>query len=241
MKSLACSLLTAALSLTLATPALASPFGHVLPAMAQQPGPTAQPVAQPQPYPQPQPQPVAQPQPYPQPQPQPVAQPQPYPQPQPQPYYAPQPYPPQPAPYAPPPPTRRRALMVGGWSLLAGSYLFTALIGAVVSDTKQWACPEQERCNRIGTYMLIPVAGPFIAIGPSESAVGSFFLGFAGIAQTAGLIMGIAGTAQFVADGRRQQQMALNADGFRLSKRLRINAAPTARYDGGMLRFNYRF
>jgi protein-disulfide isomerase len=53
--------------------------------------------------------------------------------------------------------------------------------------------------------------------------------------------MGIAGTAQFVADGRRQQQMALNADGFRLSKRLRFNAAPTARYDGGMLRFNYRF
>jgi hypothetical protein len=179
---------------------------------------------------------VVQPQPYPQP----VAQPQPYPpQPQPQPYYAPPQ--PQPAPYVAPPPSRRKGMMVGGWSLFAGSYLFTALIGAAVSDSKRWACSDQERCNRIGTYMLIPVAGPFIAIGPSQSAVGSFFLGFSGLAQTAGLIMGIAGTAQFVADGRRQQMAALNADGFRLSRRLRINASPTSRYDGGMLGLNYRF
>jgi len=209
MASRSYSVLAAALSLTIATPALASPIGHVLPVMAQETAP----VAQPQPYPQP------------------VAQPQPY-------YAPPQP---QPAPYTAPQPSRRRGLMIGGWTLFAGSYLFTALIGAAVSDSKRWACAEQERCNRIGTYMLIPVAGPFIAIGPSESAVGSFFLGLTGIAQTAGLIMGIAGTAQYVADGRRQQMAALNADGFRLSRRLRINATPTSRYDGGLLGLHYRF
>lgn len=221
--------LAALVSFTIATPVLASPIAHGLPAMAQETAPAPAPgpiVAQPVPAPGP----VAQPQPYP-------PQPQPYygPQPAPQPYYA-----TEPAPVYAGPKKRRKGMMVGGWVMLGGSYLFTALTGAIIADGKG-VCSEPERCNRVGTYMLIPVAGPFIAIGPSNTAVGSFFLGFAGLTQVAGLVMGIAGTAMYVADGRAQEMAFMNRDGLRLTRRLRLNASPSARYDGGMLGLNYRF
>ncbi len=224
------SVLAAFVAFTIATPVLASPIAHGLPAMAQETAPAPGPVVA-QPMPAPVAQPVAQPQPYP-------PQPQPYygPQPAPQPYYATEAAPP---PYAGPK-KRRKGMMVGGWVMLGGSYLFTALTGAIIADGKG-VCSEPERCNRVGTYMLIPVAGPFIAIGPSNTAVGSFFLGFAGLTQVAGLIMGIAGTAMYVADGRAQEMAFMNRDGLRLTRRLRLNASPSARYDGGMLGLNYRF
>lgn len=225
------SVLAAFIAFTVATPVLASPIAHGLPAMAQETAPAPGPVVA-QPMPAPVAQPVAQPQPYP-----PQPQPQPYygPQPAPQPYYA-----TEPAPAYAGPKKRRKGMMVGGWVMLGGSYLFTALTGAIIADGKG-VCSEPERCNRVGTYMLIPVAGPFIAIGPSNTAVGSFFLGFAGLTQVAGLIMGIAGTAMYVADGRAQEMAFMNRDGLRLTRRLRLNASPSARYDGGMLGLNYRF
>ena len=133
----------------------------------------------------------------------------------------------------------RKGLMIGGWTMLGASYLFTALVGAIISDSKT-ICEDPARCQRLGYYMMIPVAGPFIATGPSDSATGSIFLGLTGVIQTAGLIMGIVGTAQFVADGRRNQSV-MNSDGFRLTRRgLRVNASPTAR-GGAMVGLHYRF
>ncbi len=219
------SVLASALALSIAAPAAASPYGHVLRSMSQEPGPTA--VA-------PAPAPVAQPYPAP----------QPYPGPQPyataSPYPEPQPYAPGPAPMAPPPRSPRKGLMIGGWTMLGASWLFTALVGAIISDSKT-ICEDPARCQRLGYYMMIPVAGPFMAIGPSNTATGSIFLGLSGVFQTAGLIMGIAGTAQFAADRRQQQQMVLNHDGLRLTRRgLRINASPSAR-GGAMVGLSYRF
>jgi len=153
-----------------------------------------------------------------------------------------QPYPYGQQPYAepPPPPRRRRAgLMISGWVMFGVTYLGTAAIGAGLVDANGYACRDDyARCHAVGRYMLIPVAGPFIAIGPSDSALGSVSLAFAGLAQTAGLVMGIVGTAMFVADGKAQRQ-AFNADGFRLSKRLRMNAGP--RLGGATLSLNMRF
>jgi len=141
---------------------------------------------------------------------------------------------------APPPRSPRKGLMIGGWTMLGASWLFTALVGAIISDSKT-ICEDPARCQRLGYYMMIPVAGPFMAIGPSNTATGSIFLGLSGVFQTAGLIMGIAGTAQFAADRRQQQQMVLNHDGLRLTRRgLRINASPSAR-GGAMVGLSYRF
>ncbi len=218
-------------SFGLSTPAFANPVARGLPAQALQPADVAVEVetgpapAEPQPAP---PQPYAQP--YAGPAPQPY-----YDQPGPQPYYG----PPGPQPYQEPPqpPKRRKGMMIAGWSLLAGSYIFTAVVGAVISDAKS-LCGDPERCRRLGNYMLIPVAGPFMAIGPSQTATGSATLGFVGLVQTAGLIMGIAGTVMFVADGKAHRQ-AFNRDGLRLGKRLRLQAGPT--YDGASMGLRYRF
>lgn len=221
------TVLASALALSIAAPAAASPYGHVFRNMAQEP---VSGEVQPTPTPAPGPAPIAQP----------YANPQPYPGPQP--YAEPQPYPPAypgPAPAAEAPRSRRKGLMIGGWTMLGASYLFTALVGAIISDSKT-ICEDPARCQRLGYYMMIPVAGPFIATGPSNTATGSIFLGLVGVVQTAGLIMGIAGTAQFVADGRRNQTV-MNNDGFRLTRRgLRVNASPTTR-GGAMVMLNYRF
>jgi len=241
VNKLLCPALAAIIVATSASPALASPYARDVPNLAMRTADVdAQDVAA-QPQPQPQPQPYAQPQP----QPQPYAQPQPYPyaQPQPYPYAQPQPYPyAQPGPYQepPPPPRRRRSgMMISGWVVFGVSYIFSAAIGAGLVDAHGYFCRDDyARCHAVGRYMLIPVAGPFIAIGPSDSALGSVSLAFAGLAQTAGLVMGIVGTAMFVADGKAQRQ-AFNADGFRLSKRLRMNAGP--RLGGATLSLNMRF
>jgi hypothetical protein len=225
-------LLAAAITCSLATPALANPyvhgFRHMSQMTAQQPE-TPPPAPEVQPVPAPGPAPIAQPYP---------AQPYPaQPQPQQQPYYGPQPYPPQPAPAPyPPPRSRRKGMMVGGWTMLGASYLFTAVTGAIIADV----CDNDQPCDRVGYFMLIPVAGPFIAIGPSQTASGSIFLGLSGVVQTAGLIMGIVGTAQFVADGR-QQQMVLNNDGVRLTRNLRMNVNSAPRAAGAVLGLHYRF
>ena len=220
------SMLASVLALSIAAPAAASPYGHVFRNMTQEPAPGE---VAPAPAPAPGPAPVAQP----------YANPQPYPGPQP--YANPQPYPPYPGPAPAPeaPRSRRKGLMIGGWTMFGVSYLLTALIGAVISDSKT-ICADPARCQRLGYYMMIPVAGPFIATGPSNTATGSIFLGLVGVAQTAGLVMGIVGTAQFVADGRRHQSV-MNNDGFRLTRRgLRVNASPTAR-GGAMVGLHYRF
>lgn len=225
MSKLLTPILVAVLTGSLATPALASPFGHGLGHMSQEPvAPEAAPV------PAPGPAPIAQP--YPQ-----QVGPQPY-DPAAQPYQS---YPvnPAPAPQMEPPHKRRKGLMIAGWTMFGSSYLLTALVGAIIADGRG-ICADPARCERQGYYMMVPVVGPFMAIGPSNTASGSGFLGLAGIIQTAGLVMGIVGTAQFVADGRRQQ-MVLNGDGFRLTRRLRMNANTTARNDGAMLGLHYRF
>ena len=219
MRKLLSPILVAALTASLATPALASPYGHVFRHMSQEPAPAPEPAPEPGPV---------------------VAQPAPAPV-GPQPYYEPQPYPVQPAPAPAPaePRGRRKGMMIGGWVMFGSSYLLTALVGAGIADGKG-ICSDPARCERLGYYMMVPVAGPFMAIGPSNTASGSIFLGLSGIVQTAGLVMGIVGTAQFVADGRRQQ-MVLNGDGFRLSRNLRMNAGSTPRTPGAMLGLHYRF
>lgn len=218
---------------TSAAPALASPYARSTANLALRTAtaqdPSAPPPVETQPQPYGTPQPAPQPQPYAQPQPYPYAQPQPYPYAQPQPYAEP-----------PPPPRKRRAgLMISGWVMFGASYIGTAAIGAGLVDANGFACADDyARCHAVGRYMLIPVIGPFLAIGPSESALGSIGLVFAGLVQTAGLAMGIAGTAMFVADGKAQRQ-ALNQDGLRLTKRLRMNASP--RIGGATLGLNMRF
>ncbi|MCB9756703.1 MAG: hypothetical protein H6713_42845 [Myxococcales bacterium] len=157
--------------------------------------------------------------------------PPPEPVPAPAPVFQPAPAPEQPQEYEPPEKPRRRGLgmMISGWSLFAGSYLITALSGAIAYDTGS---------EELGGALLIPVAGPLIAIPQVDSLSGKIALVFPFLAQTAGLTLGIAGTVLFARSGRANT--AVNVDGVRLTRSgLRLNAGLTPR--GGALGLRYRF
>lgn len=119
----------------------------------------------------------------------------------PAPVYQPAPQPmPEPIP-APPPVNRNRGLglMIAGISVFSFSYLISAVVGVIMIDTNS---PE------IGQRLLIPLAGPFMAIGPANTATGGFGLAFVGLAQVAGFGMAIGGGVMF---GRSRSQARLSA------------------------------
>jgi hypothetical protein len=156
--------------------------------------------------------------------------------------------PPPPAPEGPPPPVaapppepikRRKGLMIAGWSMFGGSYLFTALIAGIVYDTCNVV--DAPQCRRAAGFSLIPVIGPFLTIPNlnTDAITPKIFMAIPGLVQAAGLAMGIAGTIQFVNDGKRQQ--IAGVDGFRLGNRLRLGMQPTRFLDGGTFTLGGRF
>lgn len=176
------------------------------------------------------------------------AQPDPYaaqPAPAPQPYGDPSATPegPQPVTYGPPPPaprSRRKGLMIAGWSMFGGSYLFTALIAGIIHDTCNVA--NAPNCKQASAFALIPLVGTFIAIPylRTDAITPKVFMALPALVQIAGFAMGIAGTIQFVNDGKAQQ--IADRDGFKLGKsRLRFNVAPTHFLDGGQFTLGGRF
>lgn len=227
--------LAAALALSLAgTEAFARPTGPVPSAMSSWTAPGyAQPgvAAEPAPAPEPAPQPYADP-----------SQPAPAPAPAP----APQPYADpagqvQPAPGPPMPRSRRKGLMIAGWTMFGASYLATAFIAAIVHDTCNLA--NNPRCQNAATLTIIPAIGPFLAIPyvDTDSFTLKALMAFPGLIQIAGLTMGIVGTVQFVRDGREPRYVGV--DGFKLGpkRNLRLGMSPTRFLDGGTVHLGYRF
>lgn len=169
-----------------------------------------------------------------------AAEPAPYPPP-PDPNAAPAPEGPPPPVAAPPPQPvkRRKGLMIAGWSMFGGSYLFTALIAGIVYDTCNVV--DAPACKRAAGFSLIPVIGPFMTIPNlnTDAITPKIFMAFPGLVQAAGLAMGIVGTVQFVSDGKRQQ--IADVDGFKLGNRLRLGMQPTRFLDGGTFTLGGRF
>ncbi|MFT3770831.1 MAG: hypothetical protein QM820_35865 [Minicystis sp.] len=79
----------------------------------------------------------------------------------------------------------RTPLVVAGSVTFGATYLLTALGGAIASDAG----------NDHAASLLVPIAGPFIMIGGTRSATGSFGLVIDGLAQAAGVTMLVVGLA----------------------------------------------
>lgn len=92
------------------------------------------------------------------------------------------------APVAPPNRNRGLGLMIGGFSVFGFSYLISALTGVIMIDTNK---------EELGRPMLVPVGGPFVAASRSQTAIGAFGFGFAGVAQLVGVGLGIGGGVMF--------------------------------------------
>jgi len=128
-------------------------------------------------------------------------------------------------------PKRRKGLMIAGWTIFGASYLPTAFTGTQIYDwcSNNKSGAERKDCRETGQLLMIPVAGPLMAIDKADNATESYGLALTGAVQGAGLLMGVIGTAQFIRDGRRNDR--INTQGVRVAKGLRIGAGSV----------NYRF
>lgn len=99
---------------------------------------------------------------------------------------------------------RALGLAAAGWSVWGSTYLLSALIGTASIDLGDTA---QQR--RYGTWMTVPVAGPFFAAFNARSATGTLFTTTLGLAQAAGFTMAVIGTARHRRAKRDLQMMAM--------------------------------
>jgi len=115
---------------------------------------------------------------------------------------------PPPAPGAPPAPVQyaprriypRKGMMITGWVMLGASWLLATLIGSIQNDVCDLT--ENDRCKSLAKSMIIPVAGPFLAMYYSNSSSQQWGLGVLGASEVLGLVLGIVGTIQHVVDKR---------------------------------------
>ena len=117
-------------------------------------------------------------------------------------------------------PDKGSGLIAGGIGLGVGSYFVTALLGAIAIDKGRNA-DDRDR----GKAMMIPIAGPFIAIGKTDSAVRRFGLATSGSMQLAAIGLLIAG--------------AIKHARYKEAKRWSVAAMPTA--TGGRASLAVRF
>lgn len=147
-------------------------------------------------------------------------------------YYYP---PPPPQPQPPPPRIRGKGMMIAGWSIFGGTWLTGIAVGALIIDG------DTPSAYRQGNPMFAPVVGPFIAAARAgedgySSASGTMAYVFLGLAQTAGLALGVAGTVLYARDKKAQRMTAM---GLHLGRGAYLRAGP--RHGGAMLDLTLRF
>ena len=99
-------------------------------------------------------------------------------------------------------PKRKKGLMIAGLATFGGSYLFTALVGmTMLSKSNESAGQTCLNCDSVGSKLLIPIAGPWVALPEADGDDGKFVCAVLGIAQGVGVALSIAGISQFVSSG----------------------------------------
>lgn len=96
-------------------------------------------------------------------------------------------------------------MTISGFTMFGSSYLISALIGTISLDYAR----DVGGTGTYGRRMLIPVAGPFMAIPRADSATGGLFTGLLGVVQVGGLVLGTAGAIRI---GRANRGLRLSAD-----------------------------
>ncbi|PRQ07670.1 hypothetical protein [Enhygromyxa salina] len=96
-------------------------------------------------------------------------------------------------------------MTISGYTMFGTSYLISALVGTISLDY----AADVGGTGTYGRRMLIPIAGPFMAIPRADSATGGLFTGFLGVVQIGGFVLGTAGAIKF---GRANRQLRLSAD-----------------------------
>ena len=96
------------------------------------------------------------------------------------------------------PSTRVRGSMIGGGvGMFGGAYLISVLVAAIGQDASVscGAFSSTSSCDNKAAPLFIPVVGPFITMGNTDSATADVFLVVDGLLQAAGIGMFIYGVA----------------------------------------------
>jgi hypothetical protein len=104
-----------------------------------------------------------------------------------------------------------RALMFTGWGTLSSVWLFSALLGAsLMGNQASGATANCTNCASVGPLMLIPVAGPFIALPNAGGGDDMALAAILGGLQVVGLAAGIVGTVFYLLDRNTKPRQAAN-------------------------------
>jgi hypothetical protein len=107
---------------------------------------------------------------------------------------------------------QRRAglgMTIGGFALFGTTYLASAYAGVSAIDEGRGVDGDGSRDDRevaYGQRLLIPVVGPFVAAAAAPSATEGLATVLAGVAQTASLAVGIAGSVIYVRAKRKSME-----------------------------------
>jgi hypothetical protein len=102
--------------------------------------------------------------------------------------------------------------LIAGIATLGGTYLFSALVGAMLlSGLVTPPGATCLNCETAGIPLLIPIAGPWIALPHANEATGGqVVMAILGVAQAAGVILTGVGIAMFATSGpKREDSLAL--------------------------------
>lgn len=103
-------------------------------------------------------------------------------------------------------------MTISGFTMFGTSYLISALIGTISIDYAN----SVDGSGKYGRRMLIPLAGPFMAIPRTGSATGSLFTAFLGVVQVGGFVLGTAGAIKF-GRAKRQLELSSSSNGIQLA------------------------
>jgi hypothetical protein len=112
---------------------------------------------------------------------------------------------------APERPSRKKGLMIAGLSTFGGAYLFTVLVGAALLDQNSNGSGSEvtcTNCNSVGSALLIPVFGPWVAYPDAGDDGGKGVVGLLGVAQAVGVTLSIIGIIKFVNSGKPESTAA---------------------------------
>lgn len=105
--------------------------------------------------------------------------------------------------YGPRPRRPSRALLITGASILGGSYVLTALIGAALLDDDDERYDDElyyddcggGSCRAIGRWLFLPIAGPWAAMSETRD---DGWLAFLGMLQLVGAGLTVGGIIRYV-------------------------------------------
>jgi hypothetical protein len=127
-----------------------------------------------------------------------------------------------------------RGLLIGGVSVLGGSYLFAAAVGALTIGYDENECTD---CQDVAPWLFLPLVGPFVGATRADAGAGAFVL--LGAVQVAGAGLLAGGIVRFKRTKRRVEEAGFANFALPHGRRLAIDLVSSPRFSGPELTLRF--